>query len=70
MALKECMEVSEKRVKKCMQDNGLASTSTADGAEGEACDADGETHGGIQVSAEDLLAAIKYARITSPPTRN
>ncbi len=44
-----------------MQDHGLASASSGDGAEGEAGEADGEAVGGVQVSAEDLLAAIKYA---------
>ncbi len=54
------MEVSEKRVKKCMQDNGLSSLGGADGAEGEAAgDAEGEAASAVPVSAEDLLAAIK-----------
>lgn len=61
LALKECMEVSEKRVKKCMQDNGLSSAGGADGTEGAAADppAEGEVSSGAPVSAEDLLAAIR-----------
>ncbi len=61
LALKETIDVSEKRVKKIMQENGLAGT----GGEGEpdateAGTTEIDASSGIAVSSDELLAAIKY----------